>query len=202
MSGGHQTNTHSSFPSLFPLFSISQLYGCLSLLSLKGDLMMSSSNNDIFSSEFPLPFHSPSDVPWVSLHMYSWSHFPSYPFGTLFHFFDTQSFLSWSKTFNIIVILEKKVPPVTTQLLFTMQIFKEGVLFSLPLTLTTSLHLTPSLWSSFGDKVLSWGMLWNTTEWGWDLDSENVGSVAGSTIYYLNLTFFITFFMNIKWANR
>ena len=94
--------------SLPPLLNLSTLW--VPLLSLKDDLTMSSSNSDIFSSEFPLPFHSPSDVSWVSLHMCSWSHFPSPPFGTLFHFFDTQSFLSWSKTFNIIFILEKKSP--------------------------------------------------------------------------------------------
>lgn len=115
------------FLSPFPLFSISQLSRCP--LPLKDDLTMSSFNNGFFKlSSLQLTvllFCCQGDVPRRAPHTCSGSPPPSPPSGTFLHPFVTQSFLSWSQTFKITFILEqKKVPPITAQLLFTTQAFK------------------------------------------------------------------------------
>lgn len=149
----------------------------------------SSSPSPSSSSEFLLPLHCQSDVSRCTPPHVCSVPCPFSPFWDL-----APSFAISSPSFpghthlKCFWIWKKKALSITTQLLFTIQTFKENALLSLglTLTLTTSLYLPASSWYSFGPKGFSWGMLRNVTERERDLESENLGLVSGSAIYYLN----------------
>ena len=161
------------------------------LLSLKDHLMRSSSK-EILSSEFPLLFHSPRDMPWLpSTNVLDpISLLPLSCDGSIS--FDTKSFLVWPKAFKVVFYAGTHIP-------------SDDHCFSSPLRLSKTVLYSrhPERWPFPGSSLLPCGLalapscspeeccLCKVTEWGWDLESENVGSESGSTIYSLSLTFFI-----------
>lgn len=162
------------------------------LLSLKDDLMVSSSS-EILSSEFPLPFYSPRDMSWVPstnvldpifLLPLSWDCSIS---------FNTKSFLVWPKAFEIVFYAGTHIPSDDHSVSLHHPDFKRWCF--------NSCH--PECWPSPCSSVLPYGLalapscsleeccLCKVTEWGWELESEYVGSEFRSTLYSLSLTFFI-----------
>ena len=201
MSGCHQENTHSSFPSPWPLFSLSQLHRCpfpaLKMISWCLHPMRSSAQN--FLCLFTLPEICHECPPQMFLIPFPFSHYlETVPFLSI-----PNSSLSGPKHLRWFFMLEHIFPPMTTLFLFTTQTFKDGALLLPPWMLILSLQLTPSLRPSSGSQLLSWGML--------SVQSNRMRMRSG--IRKCELRVWINYllsephflhrsFMNIRWTNR
>lgn len=146
----------TAFLPRFPFFLVFQLHRC-PLLALKM-ISLCPHSNSLLQLRISSAFYSQRHVsrcvpPHDFLIPAPFSHFWDIalsffiPNSSIPHSKQLKLFLSWNNN--------NKIPLTTTQFTFTTQTFKESALMSPPLTLTTSLHFTPSLQSTFGLKVLS-----------------------------------------------